>query len=388
MRRVVIAVLLLIAGLAAGPAHAEGGKRIALVVGNADYRGVERLRNPVNDARLMAATLKQLGFTLVGDGAKTNLDRNGLTQAVQEFGRELQGAEVALFYYSGHGLQVQGINWLVPVDANPSRPQDLEFQMVDAELVLRQMEGSGTRLNIVILDACRNNPFVVRGLRSMGGGLAEMRAPEGTLISYATQPGAVARDGDGPNSPYTEALTETMKQPGLDIFRTFNQVGLKVKRATEGGQQPWVSNSPIDGEFAFAGLVAPPVQPAPAPAAIQPAMMPRALIPCRTGGQRALRPVRPETPSTEPTSTEPTNTEPPGTDCAPRAPAPAPTPAAVTRPAVVKPPAPRPPTPVASRPAPAPAPRPRGCPDVVARAQLGEPLSAADRAALAGGCAR
>lgn len=364
MLRTLLGLVLLLWAFTAGPARAEEGKRVALVIGNADYRSVERLHNAANDARLMAATLKQLGFTLIGGDAKTNLDRAGFVQAVQDFGRALPGAEVALFYYSGHGLQVQGINWLVPVEANPTRSQDLEFQMVDAELVLRQMEGAGTRLNIVILDACRNNPFSVRGLRSIGAGLAEMRAPEGTLISYATQPGAVARDGDGPNSPYTQALAETMRQPGLDIFRTFNQVGLTVKRATGGEQQPWVSNSPIDGEFAFAGAVAP-LPPVPGPTAVQPAAMPRALAPCvKPGGERAIRPVRPE-------QSEP--------GCAPPAPAPA------VRPAAVKPPAaPRAPAPAVVR---SPS-RAAGCPDLVARAQLGEPLSAADRSALAGGCAR
>jgi Caspase domain len=133
--------------------------------------------------------------------------------------------------------------------------------MVDINLVLRQMQGSGTRLNVVILDACRNNPFGARGLRSADGGLAQMRAPEGTLISYATQPGSVAQDGSGGHSPYTKALATTIKQAGLDIFQTFNQVGLAVKRETGGSQQPWVSSSPIDGSFYFVAPVAaaPPV---------------------------------------------------------------------------------------------------------------------------------
>jgi uncharacterized caspase-like protein len=117
--------------------------------------------------------------------------------------------------------------------------------------VLRQMQGSGTRLNVVILDACRNNPFGGRGLRSADGGLAQLRAPEGTLISYATQPGNVAQDGSDGHSPYTKAFATTIKRAGLDIFQTFNQVGLTVKRETGGFQQPWVSSSPIDGSFYF-----------------------------------------------------------------------------------------------------------------------------------------
>jgi hypothetical protein len=133
--------------------------------------------------------------------------------------------------------------------------------MVDVNLVLRQMQGSGTRLNMVILDACRNNPFGARGLRASGGGLAQMRAPEGTLISYATQPGNVAQDGSDGHSPYTKALASTIKQSGLDIFQTFNQVGLAVKRETGGSQQPWVSSSPIDGTFYFVAPAASPVSP-------------------------------------------------------------------------------------------------------------------------------
>ena len=139
----------------------------------------------------------------------------------------------------------------MPVNANPTREADVDFQMVDINLVLRQMQGSGTRLNLVILDACRNNPFGARGLRSSDGGLAQMRAPEGTLISYATQPGSVAQDGSDGHSPYTKALATTIRQAGLDIFQTFNQVGLAVKRETGGSQQPWVSSSPIDGTFYF-----------------------------------------------------------------------------------------------------------------------------------------
>src|SRR5436189_4940082 len=246
-----------IAGLAsllaltlAAPAAAE--KRVALVIGNSAYQNVTRLDNPSKDASLMADTLGGLGFTLIGGRAQLDLDRSALDTAVQNFGRQIQGADVALFYYAGHGVQVSGANYLVPVGANPTREADVDFQMVDVNLVLRQMQGSGTRLNMVILDACRNTPFGARGLRASDGGLAQMRAPEGTLISYATQPGNVALDGTDGHSPYTKALAGTIKQAGLDIFQTFNQVGLAVKRQTGGSQQPWVSSSPIDGNFYFA----------------------------------------------------------------------------------------------------------------------------------------
>ncbi len=251
-------------------APAAADKRVALVIGNSAYQNVARLDNPGNDATLMASTLGGLGFTLIGDGAQLDLDKPAMDLAVQNFGRQIQGADVALFYYAGHGVQVSGSNYLVPVGANPTREADVDFQMVDVNLVLRQMQGSGTRLNMVILDACRNNPFGARGLRSSDGGLAQMRAPEGTLISYATQPGNVAQDGSDGHSPYTKALAATVKRVGLDIFQTFNQVGLAVKRETSGSQQPWVSSSPIDGTFYFVApsaaagpqvAVAPPPEP-------------------------------------------------------------------------------------------------------------------------------
>jgi formylglycine-generating enzyme required for sulfatase activity len=235
----------------AAPALAE--KRVALVIGNANYTHIAKLDNPGNDARLMAETLRALGFTLVGGGPQIDLDEAGFRQAVRNFGPALQGADVALFYYAGHGVQVRGSNYLVPTAANPVSEADVDFQMMDTNMVLRQMEAAGARLNLVILDACRNNPFGGRGLRSTAPGLAQMQAPQGTLISFATQPGNVAADGKDGNSPFTKALAQAIRKPGLDIFRTFNEIGLAVASATGGAQQPWVSLSPIKGDFYFAG---------------------------------------------------------------------------------------------------------------------------------------
>jgi uncharacterized caspase-like protein len=264
-----VAVLIL-AVCSSAPAQAE--KRVALVVGNSHYKNVTPLDNPVNDAKLMAETLRALGFVIVGGSAQLDLDKAQFDGVVQGFSDQIQGADVGLFYYAGHGLQVRGQNYLVPVGANPARETDVDFQMVDTALVLRQMEGAGTKLNIVILDACRNNPFGGRGLRGTEGGLAQMRAPEGTLISYATQPGNVARDGANGNSPYTKALADAIRKPGKDIFQTFNAVGLAVKEATGGGQQPWVSSSPIAGSFYFAGqAVGAPASAAPPPSVAAPA---------------------------------------------------------------------------------------------------------------------
>jgi uncharacterized caspase-like protein len=242
-----IASFCLLAGLL--PADAAG--RVALVVGNSNYKSVGRLANPANDASLMAKTLQHLGFTLVGGGAQLNLDREHFDRLAQRFGREARGADVALFYYAGHGVQIDGTNYLVPTDANPETAADADFQMVDATSMLRQMEASRARLKLMILDACRNNPFDGRGLRAMGGGLAQMQAPDGTIIAFSTQPGHKALDGSNGHSPYTAALARIVQKPGLDILQTFNAVGVAVATATKERQSPWFSSSPIKGDFYF-----------------------------------------------------------------------------------------------------------------------------------------
>ncbi len=258
---VILSHVIAVAGLALlcalAPARAE--KRVALVIGNSAYIAVSPLRNPASDARLIAETLAALGFTLTGGGAQIDLDKSALDRAVQRFGDDLQGADVGLFYYAGHGVALHGANYLVPVDANVTREADTDFRMLNVNLVLQQMDPAdrpGGRLNVVILDACRNNPFGGRGLRSADRGLSVMQAPGGTLISFATQPGAAAQDGDADHSPFTKALADSVRKPGLGLFNTFNDIGLAVKQATGGAQQPWVSSSPINGEFYFAGLPA------------------------------------------------------------------------------------------------------------------------------------
>lgn len=268
--RTFLAALLFACAIAASDrVHAD--HRVALVIGNAAYRYIPALDNSGNDARLIAETLRSVGFTLVGGDAQLDLDKAALDRAVKSFGRALQGADVALFYYAGHGVQVRGANYLVPVNSNTVREADIDFDMLDTTLVLRQMEAAGTRLNLVILDACRNNPFGGRGLRSVSSGLAQMHAPEGTLISFATQPGNVALDGRI-HSPFTAALSQTMRRPGLEVFQTFNEVGLAVKRATAGAQQPWLSSSPIAGTFYFVAEQEAQRRPEPPPSASVPSV--------------------------------------------------------------------------------------------------------------------
>ena len=242
LRIVFLAALAWSCGIA--PAMAE--KRVALVVGNSAYQNIARLDNPKNDAVLMADTLRGLGFTLIGGEAQLNLDKVALDAAVESFGHQIQNADVSLFYYAGHGVQVSGVNYLVPVNANPTRETDVDFQMVDVNLVLRQMQGSGNGSTSSSSMPAATTRSARRGLRSADGGPRPVagaggHADEGTRPSPAASP----CDGDdGHSVPYTRALATTIRQTGLDTFQTFNQVGLAVKRETNGSQQPWVSSSP------------------------------------------------------------------------------------------------------------------------------------------------
>jgi tetratricopeptide (TPR) repeat protein len=281
MSRLIFATFLMCTGMGSA-AHAE--KRVALVIGNSAYRAVPALPNPTADAKLMSDTLLSLGFFVVGGGAQLDLDKAGFDKALQEFGRELAGADVALFYYAGHGVETHGLNYLVPVDASPHDEGDVFAQAVGTSGILDQMEKSGARINLVLLDACRDNPFRGIGVRSKTGGLAQMQAPPGTLISFATQPRSVSLDGVDGHSPYTEALAATMQRPGYGLFKTFNEVGLAVQKTTGGSQLPWVSSSPISGSFYFAGK--------PAPVASAPAGTPSPIVEARlspSDDNRSLR---------------------------------------------------------------------------------------------------
>jgi len=222
-------------------------RRLALVIGNSKYK-TSPLKNPVNDARDMANALKKLGFvvSLETDAAQKTMERS-----IREFGRQLKSGGVGLFYFSGHGLQVYGRNYLLPVDAKIESPSDVKFEGVDAGRVLGKMEDAGNNLNIIILDACRDNPFA-RSFRSSEQGLAKMDAPTGSILAYATAPGSVAADGLGRNGLYTSKLLKYMMTPGLAIERVFKNVRIDVINESGKRQVPWESSS-LTGEFYFAG---------------------------------------------------------------------------------------------------------------------------------------
>ncbi len=223
-------------------------KRLALVIGNADYQFGGVLANPENDAKSMAAALKQIGFDVL---EYTNANQKEIKKAIDEFGDKLKLYDVGLFFYAGHGVQVKGSNYLVPVDANLSSENDVEYDCVNAERILAKMEDAGSKVNIVVLDACRNNPFERSWTRStQGKGLAFMNAPSGSLIAYATSPGTTASDGSGQNGLYTSALLQHLSTPNITILEMFQQVRSTVMEKSGDIQVPWESTS-LKGNFYF-----------------------------------------------------------------------------------------------------------------------------------------
>jgi hypothetical protein len=244
-----LASLLLIALLSvAQPAIAAAASpaRVALVIGNGTYQGVPVLRNPVNDARAIAGKLSKLGFDVakVEDGSKAEMDR-----AIAAFSRTLGPDTVSLFYYAGRGIQVNGHNFLVPVDAALGAEERIAAQTVAVDAVLGQVAEARSRVALVILDACRNNSFE-RGPRAIEGGLAPIAPPDGVLITYATAPGNVAADGDCDNGLYTAQLLRILDLPGLKAEDVFKRVRFAVWYLSKGSQVPWEASS-LTGDFYF-----------------------------------------------------------------------------------------------------------------------------------------
>lgn len=224
---------------------AAAEERVALVIGNGDYK-VEPLGNPLNDASDIAAALQDAGFKVI---VRRNADTRELRQAVREFGTELRRADVGLFYFAGHGVQVTGTNYLLPVGTDIQNEADAEDLALDVNYVLRTMEGAQAKVRIVILDACRNNPYV-RTSRSSLRGLAQMTAATGSLVAFATAPGSVAADGEGRNGMYTKHLLDSLRQPDTDILKVFQRTRANVVRDTGGKQTPWEATSLV-GDFHF-----------------------------------------------------------------------------------------------------------------------------------------
>ena len=276
MRRIAAAAVFLLLATAGMAGAAE---RVALVIGNGAYAHAGPLPNPPNDARAISARLRGLGFEVI-EGI--DLDQQAMRTSLRDFANALAGARVALFFYAGHGLQVDGTNYLVPVDARLEDKTSLSFEAVSADFVLRLMEEQ-ERTNLIFLDACRNNPLARNLARSMGTrsasigrGLAQMQGGIGTLITYATQPGNVAYDGDGSNSPFTTAILEHIEKPGVEVRQMLTRVRQSVIQQTGGEQVPW-DHSSLTGDFFFVApgdqpaaqqaVASLPQKPAPAPAA-------------------------------------------------------------------------------------------------------------------------
>jgi hypothetical protein len=264
--------LLLCAGLLgtllgfAGPAFAEapntevgdaalssssiGEPRVALVIGNANYQSAPKLANPDNDARSMAQLLTSAGFEVT---EATDLTRNDMVKAVQDFSAKVTARgpkTVAMVYYAGHGVQLAGENYLLPIDAKIATPADLEGNSLRLVDLMGTLETIPSRMRIVVLDACRNNPFP--GVNDTGRGLAIVDAPNGSIVGYSTAPGMEAQDGDNNHSPYTSAFLRRAREPNLPIEQLFKRVRLDVNDATEGRQTPWESSS-LTSEFYFFG---------------------------------------------------------------------------------------------------------------------------------------
>jgi hypothetical protein len=231
--------------LTSNPTLASKEKRVALIIANGAYKNAP-LNNPVNDANDMAEALKQCDFTVM---KTVNATRSQMRRAIRKFGNKIKGGGVGLFYYAGHGIQVDGENYLIPIGAEVRTEDEVPDECLRVSSVLRKMHVAGNRLNIIMLDACRDNPFK-RSFRSSRSGLAKMDAPTGSILAYATAPGSVASEGTGRNGLYTSKLLKYILQPDLEVEKLFKFVRIDVMNATGNRQVPWESSS-LTGSFSF-----------------------------------------------------------------------------------------------------------------------------------------
>ena len=243
-------------------AQARADARLALVIGNGSYKQ-SPLANAVADARLMETVLRESGFEVL---RAENATLREMRRLVRDFGDRLKETKgVGLFYFAGHGVQLRGENYLISVDSDIRNEDEVPDDSINAQLIVEKMESAGNRINIIVLDACRNNPFASR-TRGVSGGLAAMNAPAGTLVAYATAPGSVAFDGSGRNGLYTRHLAQAIRQPGLRVEEVFKRVRTAVRRDSNNEQTPW-ENTALEGDFFFRGGPAPAVAVAPGTAA-------------------------------------------------------------------------------------------------------------------------
>lgn len=242
--KLILLMAILILSLTSFSSGSEYKKRIALVIGNSNYNNAP-LKNPKNDANDIADILTKCNFLVI---KLIDSDRSEIRSSIRNFGEKLKSSSVGLFYYAGHGIQVEGENYIVPVNTNIKHEYEVVDECIKISSVLRAMEYAQCELNIVILDACRNNPFK-RSFRSSQRGLARINAPAGTLIAYSTSPGTVAADGDGRNGLYTSYLLKYLTEPIL-IEQVFKKVRISVIRHTNSEQIPWESSC-LTGNFSF-----------------------------------------------------------------------------------------------------------------------------------------
>lgn len=237
-------------GDAAPSSSAIGEPRVALVIGNSNYQSAPKLANPGHDAQSMAQLLNSAGFEVT---EAIDLTRNDMVKAVQDFSAKIAAhgpQTIAMIYYAGHGVQLAGENYLLPVDARITTPADLDGNSLRLVDLMGTLESLPSRMRIVVLDACRNNPFP--GVNDAGRGLAIVDAPNGSIVGYSTAPGMEAQDGDSEHSPYTRSFLQRAREPNLPIEQLFKRVRLDVNNATDGRQTPWESSS-LTSEFYFFG---------------------------------------------------------------------------------------------------------------------------------------
>jgi hypothetical protein len=269
LARLTAGLVLWLTWTACGLAQSE--PRVALVIGNGAYVNAGELKNPPNDAKAMADMLRKAGFEVI---ERENTTRRAMIEATRAWAEKLSPGGIGLFFYAGHGVQARGANYLLPTDVVLAVEDDLRYEAIDVQDILNKLDDARVRLSLIILDACRDNPFA-KSFRSTSRGLSQIDAPRGTIVAYATAPGKLAADGDGDNGVYTSELLKAMKEPGRKIQDIFEQVTDAVEHRTGNAQTPWISSS-FRGDFTFFGS---PRQDGPPPASKDAEKQPSAVSP-------------------------------------------------------------------------------------------------------------